>query len=54
MSCIEHYFFVVEIIASIFNFKQISAGGLNIARIIFFIFLILFVISLFFHLLGQV
>ncbi|MEC7839776.1 MAG: DUF1328 domain-containing protein [Chlamydiota bacterium] len=39
-------FFVVAIIAGLFNFSQISAGALSIARILFFIFIILFLVSL--------
>lgn len=45
-------FFVVAIIAGLLNFTQISAGALSIARILFFIFLILLVLSLLAHFLG--
>ena len=39
-------FFVVALIAAIFGFGGIAAGAVEIARILFFIFLVLFVISL--------
>jgi uncharacterized membrane protein YtjA (UPF0391 family) len=45
-------FFVVAIIAGLLNFTQISAGALSIARVLFFIFLILLVLSLLAHFLG--
>ena len=39
-------FFVIAIIASIFGFTGIAAGAASIAKVIFFIFLALVVISL--------
>jgi len=39
-------FLVVALIAAVFGFGGIAAGAVQIARILFFIFLILFVISL--------
>jgi uncharacterized membrane protein YtjA (UPF0391 family) len=39
-------FFVVAIIAAVFGFGGIAAGAVEIAKILFFIFLVLFVVSL--------
>ena len=39
-------FFVVAIIAAVFGFTGIAVGAAEIAKILFFIFLILFVVSL--------
>jgi uncharacterized membrane protein YtjA (UPF0391 family) len=39
-------FFVIAIIAAIFGFGGIAAGATEIAKILFFIFLIVFVVSL--------
>jgi uncharacterized membrane protein YtjA (UPF0391 family) len=39
-------FFIVAIIAAIFGFGNIAAGATSIAQILFFIFLVLFVLSL--------
>jgi uncharacterized membrane protein YtjA (UPF0391 family) len=41
-------FFVVAIIAAIFGFGGIAAGATEIAKILFFVFLVLFVVSLLF------
>jgi uncharacterized membrane protein YtjA (UPF0391 family) len=44
-----HYaivFFVVALIAALFGFGGIAAGAVEIAKILFFIFLVLFVITL--------
>lgn len=38
-------FLVVAIIAAVFGFGNISAGATQIAKILFFIFLILFLLS---------
>ncbi len=43
-------FFVVAIIAAAFGFTGIAAGMTEIAKILFFLFLILFVVSLIFGL----
>ena len=43
-------FFIIAIIAAIFGFGNIAAGATDIAKILFFIFIILFVISLLFNL----
>lgn len=39
-------FLVVAIIAGIFGFGRIAAGATSIARVLFFIFLVVFVVSL--------
>lgn len=39
-------FLVVALIAAVFGFGGIAAGAVQIARILFFIFLVLFVVSL--------
>ncbi|MBZ0205484.1 MAG: DUF1328 domain-containing protein [Flavobacteriales bacterium] len=41
-------FLVIAIIAGIFGFGNIAAGAVEIARIIFYIFLVLLVLSLIF------
>ncbi len=44
-----HYaavFFVIALVAALFGFGGIAAGAVEIAKILFFIFVILFVISL--------
>jgi uncharacterized membrane protein YtjA (UPF0391 family) len=44
-----HYavvFFVIALIAALFGFGGIAAGAAEIAKVLFFIFLVLFVISL--------
>ena len=43
-----HYagvFLVIALIAALFGFTGIAAGAVNIAQILFFIFLLLFVVS---------
>jgi uncharacterized membrane protein YtjA (UPF0391 family) len=39
-------FFVVAIVAALFGFGGIAAGATEIAKILFFIFLVLFIVSL--------
>ena len=39
-------FFIVAIIAAIFGFGGIATGAADIAKVLFFIFLVVFVISL--------
>ena len=39
-------FFVVAIVAALFGFGGIAAGATEIAKILFFVFLVLFVVSL--------
>jgi len=44
-----HYavvFFVVALIAALFGFGGIAAGAVEVAQVLFFIFLALFVVSL--------
>jgi uncharacterized membrane protein YtjA (UPF0391 family) len=46
-------FFVIAIIAAVFGFGGIAAGATSIAKILFFLFLLLFVISLIFGLVRR-
>lgn len=39
-------FFVVAIIAAVLGFGDIAAGATSIARILFFVFIVLFLLSL--------
>jgi len=39
-------FFIVAIIAAVFGFGGIAAGSADIARVLFFLFLVVFLISL--------
>ncbi|UCV09515.1 DUF1328 domain-containing protein [Dechloromonas denitrificans] len=39
-------FFIVALIAALFGFTGIAAGAVEIAKILFFIFILLFVVSL--------
>jgi uncharacterized membrane protein YtjA (UPF0391 family) len=39
-------FLIIAIIAAIFGFGNIAAGATDIARILFFIFIVLFILSL--------
>jgi uncharacterized membrane protein YtjA (UPF0391 family) len=39
-------FFVIAIIAALFGFGGIAAGATEIAKILFFVFLVLFIVSL--------
>ncbi len=51
-----HYaivFFVIALVAALFGFTGIAAGAVEIAKILFFIFLVLFVISLVFGLVRR-
>ena len=44
-----HYavvFFVIALVAALFGFGGIAAGAVEIAKILFFIFLVLFAVSL--------
>ena len=45
-------FLVIAILAAIFGFGGIAATATGIAQILFYIFLVLFVVSLIFGLLG--
>jgi uncharacterized membrane protein YtjA (UPF0391 family) len=46
-------FFIVAVIAAIFGFGGIAAGAMSVAKIIFWIFIILFLISLLFGLFRR-
>ncbi|PKO31839.1 MAG: DUF1328 domain-containing protein [Betaproteobacteria bacterium HGW-Betaproteobacteria-7] len=46
-------FLVVALIAGVFGFTGIAAGAVEIARILFFIFILLFIGSLFMGLLRR-
>ncbi len=51
-----HYavvFFVVAIIAALFGFGGIAVGAAEIAKVLFFVFLVLFVVSLIVGLLRR-
>lgn len=39
-------FFVIALVAALFGFGGIAAGAVEIAKVLFFIFLVLFVVSL--------
>ena len=39
-------FFVIALIAAVFGFGGIAAGATEIAKILFFVFIVLFVVSL--------
>ena len=39
-------FFIVALIAAVFGFGGIAVGAVEIAKILFFIFLVLFIVSL--------
>jgi len=39
-------FFIVALVAALFGFGGIAAGAVEIAKVLFFIFLVLFVVSL--------
>jgi uncharacterized membrane protein YtjA (UPF0391 family) len=46
-------FFIVAIVAAIFGFGGIAAGAVDIAKILFFIFIVLFVLSFIFGLIRR-
>lgn len=39
-------FFVIALVAALFGFGGIAVGAVEIAKVLFFIFLVLFVVSL--------
>jgi len=39
-------FFIIALVAALFGFGGIAAGAVEIAKILFFVFLVLFVVSL--------
>ncbi|EKE09284.1 MAG: hypothetical protein ACD_16C00196G0003 [uncultured bacterium] len=45
-------FFIVAILAGLFGFKRVQGAATTMAKILFFIFLVLFVISLIFGLVS--
>ena len=46
-------FFVIALIAALFGFTGIAAGAVEIAKILFFVFVLLFVVSLILGLLRR-
>ena len=46
-------FFLIALVAALFGFTGIMVAAMGIAKILFFIFLILFVISLIVHLFRR-
>lgn len=40
-------FFLIALVAAIFGFGGIATGAASIAKVLFFVFLVLFVVSLF-------
>ena len=46
-------FFIVAIIAAVFGFGGLAAGAVEIAKVLFFLFLIGFIVSLILHLRGR-
>jgi len=46
-------FLVVAIVAGMFGFTGISQAASDIARVLFFIFIVLFAVSLIFGLMGR-
>lgn len=46
-------FLVVAIIAAVFGFGGIAAGAVTIAKILFFIFLLVFIITLVMHFMQR-
>lgn len=39
-------FFIIAIIAAVFGFGGIAAGATDVARVLFFLFLVMFVVSI--------
>ncbi len=42
-------FFVISLVAALFGFTGIASGAASIAQVLFFIFLVLFIVSLIAH-----
>ena len=42
-------FLVIALVAALFGFGGVASVGVSIAKILFFVFLVLFVLSLIFH-----
>lgn len=45
-------FFVVALIAAVFGFTKIAGAAAGVAKVLFFIFVVLFLISLVWHLVA--
>lgn len=45
-------FFIIAIIAAVFGFGGIASGSAEIARVLFFLFLVVFIVSLIWGLLS--
>ena len=51
-----HYavvFFVIALVAALFGFGGIAAGAVEIAKVLFFIFIVLAVVTFVFHLIKS-
>lgn len=46
------FFLIVSFVAAIFGFSGIAQTGMNIARLLFFVFVVLFAITILVHFLG--
>jgi uncharacterized membrane protein YtjA (UPF0391 family) len=46
-------FFVIALIAALFGFGGIAAGAVEIAKILFFVFVIIFAVTLILGLVGR-
>jgi uncharacterized membrane protein YtjA (UPF0391 family) len=45
-------FFIIAIVAAVFGFGDIAAGATSIAKVLFFVFVVLFLLSLIASLVG--
>ncbi len=46
-------FFVIALVAALFGFGGIAAGAVEVAKILFFVFLIVFAVTLVLGLIGR-
>ena len=46
-------FLIVAIVAGLFGFTEVAMAASDIARVLFFIFIVLFAVSLIFGLMGR-
>jgi len=46
-------FFVIALVAALFGFGGIAAGAVEVAKILFFVFLIIFAVTLVLGLIGR-
>ena len=46
-------FFVIALVAALFGFGGIAAGAVEIAKILFFVFVIIFAVTLILGLMGR-